>query len=252
MAAKKEAAAKKEVATKQDAMPAFLKNQDQSRGSEEVAAEDLVIPRLDLAQALSPAANKKKDEYIDGCEPGMFFNNVTREVYGDAVTLVPVYFRKEYLLWRDRDKDTGGFNGAFSSQKEAEEHRQSLDRPENVEVVDTNQHFCLIVKEDGTFEEIVVSMAKSKAKASRNWNSLIRINGGDRFSRMYVLKSFSDQNNSGDDFENVKVENKGWVTEELYNAAETLYDSVKSGKASVDRTDDTATSDQSEAGDGEF
>lgn len=229
----------KQVATKEENMPAFLKKQNgPARGSEDVGAEDLVIPRLELAQALSPAQKKKDDAYIEGCEEGDLYNNVTRELYGDSVIVCPVMFKKEWLLWRDRQKDTGGFHGAFPNKESAEEARQVLERPENVEAVDTHQHYCLLIKENGSMEEIVISMARSKAKVSRNWNSVIRINGGDRFSRQYKVSTFTDANNSGDEFQNLKIENHGWVTEEIYNAAEKLYEAIAEGRASADYSQD--------------
>lgn len=234
----KKKTSKKAMTEVQDKMPAWLQNKGSNRGSEEVQAEDLIIPRLELAQAISPAQKKKDDAYIDGCEEGMMYNNITRELYGESVIICPVFYKKEWLLWRDRKDDKGGFHGAYPSKAEAEAARKELERPEKVEAVDTGQHFCLVIKNDGSIDEIVVSMARSKAKVSRIWNSLIRINGGDRFSRLYKLETITDQNNSGDQFANFKVSNYGFVSEEIYQQAEVLYDAVKSGVASVDRSID--------------
>ncbi len=128
-------------------IPVYLKDMQGSRGSEEVGSNDLIIPRLELCQALSPCLKKNDPAYIDGIEEGMLYNNVTREIYGvkESVVICPVMFKKEYLLWRDR-KDTGGFYGAYSSFEEAEEKRATLERPEKVEAVDTHQQLCLLVK----------------------------------------------------------------------------------------------------------
>ena len=47
------AAPKKDIAKTKDDLPDFLKGKmDDGRGSEEVGAEDLVIPRIELVQGL--------------------------------------------------------------------------------------------------------------------------------------------------------------------------------------------------------
>jgi len=226
-----------------DQLPAFLQNQTTTRGSEDVGTDDLVIPRLELCQALSPCLKKKDPAYIEGIEEGMLYNNITREIYGPSVVVCPVIFKKEYLLWRDRKNDVGGFHGAYSGLDDAEAARADLERPENVEAVDTHQHFCLIVNTaTGETEEIAISMARSKRKPSKNWNSLIRINGGDRFSRLYVVASVDDSSDQGD-YQNLQVSNFGFVTEEIYRKAEELYEAVSAGHVSVDRTEDERTGD---------
>lgn len=229
---------KQEVAVKNDTMPAFLKDKMQdNRGSEEVGSNDLVIPRIELVQSLSACRKKTDPSYIEGAQEGMLYNNVTRELYGESVKVVPVLFRKEYLLWRDT-KLGGGFGGAFPDSNSAEAAMNAQDNPSEWEVVDTNQHFVLVVHDDGSCEEAVISMARTKSKASRMWNSLVRINGGPRFSRVYQILGVSDQNKSGQDFYNLAVKNVGFVTEELYKHAEKIYELVKSGGASVDRSTD--------------
>ena len=231
-------APKKDIAKTKDDLPDFLKGKmDDGRGSEEVGAEDLVIPRIELVQGLSKARKKGDPKFIPGAEEGMLYNNVTRELYGSSTKVVPVMFRKEWLLWREVDLG-GGFGGAFLSPDDANKALKQQDRPEEWEVVDTNQHFAIVLKEDGSMEEAVISMAKTKAKASRLWNSLVRINGGPRFSRIYEVLGVPDQNKKGQDYFSLDVKNVGFVDEKMFSYAESVYDLVKSGAADVDRSTD--------------
>lgn len=216
-------------------VPDFLKgHQNDQRGSEEVGAEDLVIPRVDLIQGLSKVRKKTDPNYIEGAEEGMFYNVVTRYLYGEKVNVVPVYFQKQYLLWRDADLG-GGFGGAHHSHAEAEGARQAQENPEEWEVVDTPTHYCLVLHDDGSTEEAVVSLAKTKAKASRYLNSLVRINGGPRFSRVYQLKGVPEQNSKGQDYYSVQVANVGYVSKELFDQASRLYETIKNGGVRVDQ-----------------
>jgi hypothetical protein len=61
-------------------------------GLENARPEDFQIPRLQIAQALSPQLLRSKPEYIPGLMVGQFFNTVTQEVYGDSVKVIPVKF----------------------------------------------------------------------------------------------------------------------------------------------------------------
>lgn len=229
--------AKKQELIKQGSqVPAFLQgHMEDTRGSEEVRSEDIIIPRVELVQSLSKVRSKKDPAYIEGAGEGDLYNNVTRRLYGPAVTVCPIYFRKEWLLWRDLDLG-GGFGGAYPDQASAQTAVQQMEKPEEWEIVDTNQHFVLVVNDDGSVEEAVISMAKTKAKCSRQWNSLVRINGGPRFSRLYEIRGIAEQNKVGQEYYSLGVKNIGFVTEEIFKHAEQVYELVKSGAATVDRS----------------
>lgn len=243
MAKKEVAQSSAGVSAVQDQMPDFLRNkQGSARGQENVGAEDLIIPRLEVVQDLSPARKKTSPDYIEGAEEGMLYNNVTRELYGQSVLVVPVGFVKEWLIWKDREKG-GGFRGAFASEGDAANALAGLEDGDDCEIVDTNQQFCLLVKGDGTVEEIVVSMAKSKAKVSRKWNSLIRLANGDSFSRAYRIAAVEDTNSKNQTFYNLSVTAAGFPTEVVYKRAEKMYEAMVAGRVRADRTvDDAETS----------
>lgn len=238
----------KQVATTDDQaviaseeVPEHLKGlMGDQRGSEEVAGDDLVIPRVDLIQGLSKVRKKTDPNYIEGAEEGMLYNVVTRQLYGEEVKIVPVYFQKQWLVWRDADLG-GGFGGAFPDQESAEEARQEMESPQEWEVVDTPTHYVLVVHDDGSTEEAVVSMAKTKAKASRYLNSLVRINGGPRFSRVYKLKGVNEQNRQGQDYYTLQVETLGFAPKHVFEQAEHLYETVKAGNVQVDQGEPVAT-----------
>lgn len=216
--------AKKEVAKNETQLPSYIK-QGQNRGNENVSNEDLQLPRIDVLQALSPQINKKKDEYIEGAEQGMLFNTLTGELYPDGVGVTPVTFTKRHLVWVDRKKDSdGGLRGVFDTPEEAEEFIQAQEDEDKLELVPTAEHLVLL--DDGT--EVILSMAKSKMKVSRKFNSLVRLNGGDRFGRRYKITTVDDSSSQGE-FQNIAFANDGFPSEEVYLKAEALYESIQSG-----------------------
>lgn len=207
--------------------------QGMTRGSENVDMQDMVIPRIELVQALSPCIDPAKPEYIEGAQPGMFFNSVTRELFGNSVIVCPVYFRKQWLAWRDR-KAGGGFGGAFDSVQEAQERINTEADADQWEATETAQQIVLVYnQETGETTEAVVSMSRTKLKVSRQWNSLIRINGFDRFSRIYELFGVDESNAQNQSYKNLGVRYIEFAPKDVYEKAEALYNSIAGGTRTV-------------------
>lgn len=218
-------------------VPDYIKK-GAGRGSENVEMADVVIPRIEVAQALSKCLKANDPSYIEDAKQGDLYNTVTREVYGPNVRVVPVFFKKEWLAWREQTLG-GGFAGAHSSASDCELAIQQQDKPDEWEATETAQQLVLVVKDDGSTEEAVVSMNKTKLKVSKQWNSLCRLNGNDRFSRMYILHSVDETNSKNQDFKNFGIYNLGFAPRDIYLKGEALYNAITSGarKMHVDASD---------------
>lgn len=220
------------IATRGD-MPDYIKQAQ--RGSENVDMQDLVIPRIELVQALSPCIEEGNAQFIEGARPGMFYNSVTRELYGPSLIVCPAFFKKQYLCWRDR-KMGGGFGGAFDSMAEAQDRiaQEDMRSQDDWEAVETAIQIVLVYNpETQDMSEAVISMARTKMKVSRQWNSLIRVNGMDRFSRIYEIFGVDEENSQNQSYKNLAVRYIEWAPMEVYKAAEKLYNSIASGERKV-------------------
>jgi hypothetical protein len=245
--------AKNQVAVKEETfelvtneIPDFLKQGN--RGAENVGTDDMIIPRIELIQALSPVRKKSDPAYIDGAEEGMLYNNVTRELYGTEVTVVPVYYTKQFLVWKDRKAGGGGsngFRGAFATKELADRAIADL-AEEALEVSDTAQHFVLVRNGDD-WQEAVISMAKSKIKVSKRWNSLMRLTNTDSFSRAYKLSATTETNARNESYFNFNVAALGFVNKELYERAEKLYETIRAGGVKVSNDYDGETVETAES-----
>jgi hypothetical protein len=230
--AKNQVAVKEEFELVTSEIPDFMKQGN--RGAENVGTDDMIIPRIELIQALSPVRKKSDPAYIEGAEEGMLYNNVTRALYGTEVTVVPVYYTKQFLVWKDRKAGGGGsngFRGAFASKELADRAIAEL-AEEALEVSDTAQHFVLVRNGDD-WQEAVISMAKSKVKVSKRWNSLMRLSNTDSFSRAYKLSATTETNARNESYFNFNVAALGFVNKELYERAEKLYETIRSGGVKV-------------------
>ena len=70
---------RKEVAKKPSNLPTsslFIK--DAGQGLENMDKDDLALPFLKLLQTSSDETKKKHSSYVQGAEPGMFYNTVSK------------------------------------------------------------------------------------------------------------------------------------------------------------------------------
>lgn len=216
-----------------DVPPEYVRVEGPGRGSENVGTEDLIIPRLEIVQALSPAITPNDPGFIPGAKQGDLINSASRKVYGDSVFVVPVHYSKLWLVWRDRQAG-GGFLGAYGTPQEAEARAEKEGgQKAGVSIVDTPTHLCLLIDtKSGEVNEIMISMPRTKAKISRQWNSMIKLAGGDRFSRVYRIGTQSQKNAKGT-FYNFTVAQLGFPVRPVYEAAEKLYEAIQSGQRKV-------------------
>jgi len=240
----------KQVAKKEstEIAPDYLKNTGLARGNEDVAQEDLLIPRLEIVQSLSPCKDKAEAGYIEGAEEGMLYNTVSRELYGKQVRVIPVMFRKEYLVFIDR-KAGGGFRGSFKFRDEAVEQASvvAAEIDKKVEVVDAGVHFCLIGRKNQPLEQIAIVCTKTKLKVSRQWNSVILMGKGDRFSRTYGIEAVGEKNANGDKYLNFRIQSLGWPEEEEYNTAGALWKSLQTTNVGTTYEDENVPTEEGES-----
>src|SRR4051812_21319875 len=83
-----------------------LYKKDAGRGVS-TAMEDNVVPLIYILQALSPQVQKKKEEYVEGAEPGYIWFRGTKKVVGEeGIAVVPCYYSKVWIEWMP---NRGGF-----------------------------------------------------------------------------------------------------------------------------------------------
>lgn len=84
------------------AEPEYLQRKQAPRGGEEMDKSDLIIPRLSLAQKMSDEIDESSPKYIPGLKEGMFFNNISKEIYGKTVNIVPVFKFASRVRWESK------------------------------------------------------------------------------------------------------------------------------------------------------
>jgi len=179
-----------------DTLPAHLKAvEGVGRGNENVGT-NVAIPRIKLLQKMSNEVDKHHANYVEGCEPGHFFNTLTNQNYGNDIYVISLTFKTEYVVWRQLEAG-GGYLGAFASQQEAQDKVNEQDKPSEYDINETHAHVILLKNPTtGQLDRTpcIMDFASSKLRSSKNWNSQIGMQGGDRFAGLWKVSCVSTEN----------------------------------------------------------
>lgn len=178
-------------------------------GMENVTANDLLVPRLAILQALSPQISKKKSEYIEGAQIGDICDVGTGEIFKDGVLFLPVFYRKDYLEWAPRASGQGLVNihsdPAILDQTTRDEKKRPVLASGNY-IAETAQFFGLNLTADN--RKCFLPMASTQLKKARKWltlatgEKLTRADGSTftppLFYRAYNLTTAEESNAEGE------------------------------------------------------
>ena len=123
--------------------------------------------------------------------------------------MVPVAYQRRHIEWKSRDSG-GGFVRAFAKGEELptttpDERGKDITEAGN-QLTPTAEHYVLLVKDDGTYEQCVLTMSSTQLKHSRKWNSMVsmkKMQGANgtftppRYSHYYRLDTFEESNDQG-------------------------------------------------------
>ena len=215
---------------------------DAHAGFENVKTSSLALPILKLLQNGSGEAQKRNQNYVEGAEPGMFLNTVTKKLYDGAkgIEVIPCHYKLEYQEWADFGTGSGRPENIFDANSDIlskTKNENGKDRLENGNYIQTvGQHYVLI-REGNSTENALISMSSSQGKVSRKWNSMmmsITLDGKNgpytppSFSHKYKLTSVLNSG-KGNQWYGFNVTQVGPVEEPaLYERAKKFYTSLAS------------------------
>ncbi len=233
----------KQVATKKANLPsAGLFEADAQKGFENVKTESLAPPILKLLQNGSAEAQKRNQNYVEGAEPGMFLNTVTKQLYdGDkGIMVIPCHYKLEYQEWADYGTGSGRPENIYPDTSDVLDKTtkgpDGKDRLQNGNYILTvGQHFVIILGTKSS-ETAMISMSSSQGKVSRKWNSMMKsitLDGEQgpytppSFSHMYKLSSVLNTG-KGNQWYGYNVEKVGMLEDaKMYERAKKFYEAIR-------------------------
>ena len=246
---------------------------DAGAGMENAGQESFAIPFLTVLQKGSPQVDEASGAAIEGAKAGMLFENVTGRMFPgkEGVTLVPCFYRREFLRWGGRDTG-GGFKGSCTPEVVADMRNKGkivdfegrLYGPEQDGAVnpnksdrfnDTRNHYVLIIdSESGAWTEALLSLSSTQIKKSKMlMSALASVKLKNAADQMYTPPTFAnyvrintipESNDKGTWF-GVKFELAGQVDRaEIYSAAKAFHANITRDSVQVkyENTDAVAKS----------
>jgi len=223
-------------------------------------SSEMQIPFVRILQAMSPQLKKREAEYIEGAEQGDMFNTVTKQFWTgeDGLIVIPCFQTTKYLEFTPREQG-GGFRGEIAAtdpilQRTTRQGAKEI-LPTGNELVKSDQHYCLIVAQDGSYQPVVIDMKSSQLKVSRRWKTQIALQKVKHpktgqsitpplFANQWKFTTVEESNDQGSWF-NYQIELVGLIQDRnLMLEAKAFRDSVASGevKAAPEEGPSTASS----------
>jgi hypothetical protein len=175
-------------------------------GFEDFGANSYQVPFLKIAQTLSPEVKKQNASYIEGLEPGSFFNTLTKKVYGSTIELIPL---RQKEVWLEFEPNQGPYRGMHlpgSIPTSGNQYEDGLKTLKGNTLIDALVFYCLIATELDS-GPIIFTLYGSGFRHAKTWNSLImttKTSSGKQapyFGSVWELSTSYNQNDRGDWFQ---------------------------------------------------
>ena len=221
---------------------AALFEQDANKGFQQMPQEDLALPFLKVLGQLSPEVNTRHAKHIEKAQPGMILNTVTNELYDGTkgIQVIPCYYKREYVEWKDRGESMGAPVGIHASDSEvvasAKRDAMNKDRlPNGNYIENTASHFVMLLGDNPS--TALITMKATQLKTSRKWNTMmmgIKLQGKTglftppTYSHVYKLTTVQQSNDKGTWF--------GWDVDKVGPVQDrAIYDQAKGFSLSISK-----------------
>lgn len=209
-------------------------------GLESMSKEDVLIPRLALAQPLSPEVTEGDPKFIDGLKPGMLFNSMTREIYGTEVTFQVV--KKDNLRAMEFfPQDGPGGGGVKDPNVPLGDERLAWGENGEKPIATLFRDYIARLLPSG--ELIALSFKSSGIKVAKALNGLIVLRNRAIYAGRYKMTTALELKPKPHRV--YKVENDGWVSEKEFLEGKAMWEAVKD-------LDTTTTVDRDQSGADDF
>lgn len=248
MPSKKEDHKESAIQKVQESVPDFLRPEigGSQHGMEDVEQGDLLLPRLGLCQDLSPQKRKSDPSYIEGLQPGMLFNTVTQEIYGDELELILLFFFKNRIKFFPINEgggidciSTNGVDGGRISPQGCASCRFSqwgngaVDDDHGNDAPECTLYHNYMSGVEGS--PLAVSYKSTGLKASKQLLASIRITQLPMYAKKYKVTVVEMKDGQNVWFEK-RIIPLGFLTQEEFLQHESLFNALKAIDFKVDTT----------------
>ena len=251
---------------------------DAGGGMEGASQESFAIPFLSVLQKGSPQVDEASGATIEGARQGMFYENVTGRLFDGktGVTIVPAAYRRVFLRWAPKGNGGSGFKGELMAEEVAALRASGkivdLDgklffpladgtvNPMKCDrVADVRNHYVLLLNEDGSWTQALLSLGSTQIKKSKMLMSALAAVSLPGARGRYTPATYANkvrvttipESNDKGSWMGIRFELAGQVTaNDLYTAGKQFNESVRKGsvEAKYEEPQDPTTVDAGSAG----
>jgi len=209
--------------------PSFIKTGD-ARGTENIGKDDIVFPALKIAQDTTAEAKRADPAYVKGLQSGMFFNSVTKDIYGEEPITIVVVNQLGHRNVEFAPFDEGGgvidFNVPDGDPRTQFQTKLVDGKEKRVKPAATlfYDYLVLALLPEGA-KVMTLSLKSTQIKKAKVFNSRLlelKQKGVASFSTKFTAAP-TPESRGGQTFYGWRIEPAGWVDEKTYAAAEAAY-----------------------------
>ncbi len=237
------------------------------RGLDKMDSADLILPRLVLAQSLSPEVARPDEFGLEGdrlIRVGDIFENLSKEVIcraGDELEIIPIVLAKTRMhlqpfadgggiLCRSDDalKARPGGDGVNAGNEPTQDClacvRKEWDDEKGKPECSLFYNIIVLVPSRG-YAPFVWSCKHTNVKVVKRFLSTAKQLGADFFARKYAIAAVTEQS-ANFTYKNFIFRSVDWVNEAEYARADSFFKSLE-GKTWTPNTEDIATEVEAES-----
>ena len=203
-------------------IPAYLKPHA-AVGTEHLTQDDVQMPRLVLAQAMSDQVNATHADHIEGLMVGDYFNSVSGEIYGRELTFsILVSYPPRAMEFAPIEQGGGVVDRDVPLTDPRLQFGANGETPQATKFYD----YILMLSPGEAEELIAMSLARSGIKAAKSLNGLAQMRGTAIWSGLYTVSSVSLTSQQGS-YMGWKFRNAGFIDEALVERYKSLHTGLK-------------------------
>lgn len=229
------------------ALPDYIEPKD---ADDYIDLKEIQLPRLCVAQALSPEVQKGDPKRIDGLEVGQMFSNVLQTNFGEGPLEVVVVRREQpraIEFWPRNSQEGQGVKDPavpyYGKRDPRNDPRTEFGASGEKPVATVFHEYVAFVL--ATREPIVLSFKSTSTSAATRLNTLLSVNAGKPYARTYRISAVQQRNDFGPFFV-FRVEQGRLIDKDTYEYAKSLRESL-TGRAlaaeNLDSERDTTDAD---------
>jgi len=193
-------------------------------GIEHLTAEDVAMPRLSLAQAMSDQVNRTHPDYIEGLGVGDLFNSVSMQNYGPgplSISLLCAYPPRAIEFAKIEE---GG--GVLDLDVPLNDPRLLFGADGSKPRATRFYDYVLMLYPGEPHEEVIsLSLARSGVRAAKALNGLARMRGTAVYTGIYTVESTQKTSSQGS-YQTFRFRNAGFIPEARVADFASLHESL--------------------------